>query len=339
MKLSEQEKSQLRNRISHSISNYIQRKRILKYSLGVASILLIALFSTNIFKTENRPISTINSVAKSLEHQQVSDEVQLVLSNNESIDIEGNDASIYYSKNGQKVTLGNSKYIHQNASEESDGNFNTLIVPYGKRSSIVLSDGSKIWLNSGSKLVFPAKFLGNGREVYLEGEAIFEVFHDKKRPFKVKLGQQDIEVLGTVFNVSNYVDDESITTVLKSGSVKINRNTDLKSNRSNSIVITPGTKAAFHKENNRLETKEVEVEKYFSWRDGVFIFKNDSMQSIMKKIARYYNIEIIINNKELAQTTFSGYLDVKDNVQNVMKTIKQTTKFDYVLNDKQLIIN
>src|SRR5690606_14028211 len=144
--------------------------------------------------------------------------------------------------------------------------------------------------------------------------------------------EQEIEVLGTVFNVSSYPDENVVSTVLKSGSVKIKY-------KQNNITLNPGKRAVYDRANNQSYVNKVDVEPYFSWRDGVFIFKSDSMESIMKKIARYYNVEIKIDNSELAKTTFSGYLDLRDNVENVIKTIQETTKFNYNIIDEKLIIN
>ena len=257
----------------------------------------------------------------------------------QKINISESEAAISYSKTGEHITIGSSKSVSQNSSEKENVVFNTLIVPYGKRSSIVLADGSKVWLNSGSKLVFPATFRKDKRVVFLEGEGIFEVAHDKSHPFVVRSGDQNIEVLGTVFNVSNYHDDKTISTVLKSGSIKISYKNSGAIKSDESVTIKPNTLAVYNRNDQNIATQKVEIEKYFSWRDGVFIFKNDSMESIMKKVSRYYNIEIVINDTELAKTTFSGYLDVKNNVENVIKIIQETTNFDYTITNNQLSIN
>ena len=163
--------------------------------------------------------------------------------------------------------------------------------------------------------------------------------HDKAHPFIVKSGEQNIEVLGTVFNISNYHDDDAIATVLKSGSIKINYNNSEDEKLSGSVILKPNTLALYDRNDMQIQTQRVEVEKYFSWRDGVFIFKNDSMRSIVKKLSRYYNIEIIINDETLAANTFSGYLDMKDDVESVIKMIQETTKFEYTMRTNKLIIN
>ena len=265
--------------------------------------------------------------------------MKLYLNNNQNVEITEDNSSISYSNTGQEVIIDDSKLLKQRSSKGKDIVFNTLIVPYGKRSEIKLSDGSKVWLNSGSKFVFPASFSKGKREVYLEGEAIFDVAHDKNHPFIVKANNHEIEVLGTVFNVSNYSDENSIRTVLKSGSVKINFKKNALINSNESVKIIPGTMSVYNRKDMHINTKKVEVEKHFSWRDGVFIFKNDPLHIIMKKISRYYNVEIIINNRDLANQTFSGYLDVKDKVENVISTIEETTEFQSIFKNNTILIN
>lgn len=340
--LSKQERAQLKQRVISSVYRYVRCRTILKYGIGATAATIAILLSIGIFNTFNRSSSSIESYAKTLKDKNISNKVKLVLGDEQYVEISQDTSSISYSSTGDKVKIGNEKLISQNTSNQNQVVFNTLIVPYGKRSEIMLSDGSKVWLNSGSKLIFPAHFSEDKREVYLEGEAIFEVAHRQKQPFLVKSEHHEIEVLGTVFNVSNYKDDDAIYTILKRGSVQINLTKDQLFNAEKSIKITPGTMATFDKAQREIKTSAVETEPYFSWRNGVFIFKNDSLKSIMKKISRYYNVEIIINDKNLANETFSGYLDVKENIEHVIQTIQETesSNFEYYLTkDNKLIIN
>ncbi len=340
--LSQDERAQLKRRITGSVYSYMKRGRLLKYGIGITSVVLVVLFSFGIFNTSVPNPASIENFAKSIEKLEPSNKVQLVLSADHNIEISEDDSAISYSSTGEQVQIGKEHSVSQETSSKEKTIFNTLIVPFGKRSEIVLSDGSKVWLNSGSKLIFPANFSADKREVYLEGEAVFEVVHRQKQPFLVKSEHQEIEVLGTVFNISNYKDDNAVYTVLQSGSIQINLTDDNLFKNSKSLKIIPGTLATFDKKEKVIQTKSVATEPYFSWRDGIFIFKNDSLKSIMKKISRYYNVEVLIHDKDLANETFSGYLDVKENIENVMQTIKatQSSEFDYQLTqDNKLIIN
>lgn len=334
------EKRQLKARINDSVDAYIRkRKRIRFASFGAASIVLLVSIGGFIRNYNNS--SAIENYAKTLElvHTPKDAPVKLLLNNDQNIEIEEENAIIAYSKTGEEVNVGGSNAVSQNASKEEKLVYNTLIVPYGKRSEILLSDGSKVWLNSGSKLVFPASFHGSKREVFLEGEGIFEVAHNKKQPFIVKSDNHEVEVLGTVFNVSNYPDEGAIKTVLKSGSVQLNYKNDAFFIAKKSVKITPGTMAVFSKNEKQMKTETVAIEKYFSWRDGVFIFENDSFQDIVKKIARYYNLEITIENKTLAKELFSGQLDVNGSIEEVLKTIQLIADFEYEINDNHITIN
>jgi len=340
--LSTEEKSYLKQKIKGSVYRYILRKRSLKFVLGAAAAAVVILFSVSIFNRVLPNSSPLENFANAQKDQSSNGHVKLILSDKKNIEIAEDNSTIAYSHSGQNVKIGTSKLIRQETLEQKDIVYNTLIVPYGKRSEIVLADGSKVWLNSGSKLIFPAVFLGDKREVYLEGEAIFEVIHNEKQAFVVKTDKQNIEVLGTVFNVSNYPEDNNIYTVLKSGSIQLSYKNNSILQTTEHIQISPNTLTTYNKMDQSIATDSVDVEKYFSWRDGIFIFKNDSLKSIMKKIARYYNVEIVINDQNLANQTFSGYLDVKESIENVMKTIEETetSRFEYQLTENnKLIIN
>lgn len=340
--ISKEEKSKLKHRIERSVYTYAQKRRIKKYAFRFAAASILLLVSIGIFNHQNQTDSPIESFVNSSTSDHQTNEVQLILNENKNIEITDENLEITYSNNGENVAIGKSKSVNQKLKESKEMVFNTLIVPYGKRSEIVLSDGTKVWINSGSKLIFPATFLKGNREVYLEGEAIFDVTYNKHQPFIVKSKNQDIEVLGTVFNVSNYDDDDAVFTILKSGSINLHyKNTNLLSSQSE-LKITPNTLATYYKEAKTIHTETVDVETYFSWRDGVFIFKNDALKTIMKKLSRYYNVEISITDKDLANQTFSGYLDVNQDLEHVMQIIKEaeSSQFNYQLTtNKKLIIN
>ncbi|MBK5213456.1 MAG: FecR domain-containing protein [Flavobacteriaceae bacterium] len=340
-KLSKKDKSHLRKRIYNSIYSFKRRKRILKFTIAASVVFLIGFVTVSLVKTKVDH-SAIEKFAETQNESIHTKNIQLVLSDKKSIAISETDAKISYSKSGKKVNVGHSSYVEQDAISSGEPVFNTLIVPFGKRSEITLSDGSKVWLNSGSKLIFPARFASDKREVYLEGEAIFEVSHNKYSPFFVKARNHEIKVLGTIFNLSNYSDDDAVYTVLKRGSVQINYTSNTLFNSEKKITMKPGTMVTYEKAKYAVYETNVNTEQYFSWRDGIFIFKNDSLKSIMKKVARYYNVEIIIVDSARANETFSGYLDVKDSIESVLATIKETepSGFEYTfLTDHKIIIN
>lgn len=327
--VTDSDKRRLKERIFTSIEQIKRKKRLRFYYGAAASVMLLVAFGAynNLIKEESAITDFVNT--SDFVNNNV-DQVTILLDDDEGVNLEGDNTSIVYSKDGEELVVDNSKTLKQNENSKPKIKFNTLIVPYGKRSNLKLSDGTMVWLNAGSKLVYPTAFNSKTREVYLVGEASFDVAHDAEHPFKVLTGNQEIEVLGTVFNVSSYPDDIDNFVVLKSGSVKVAHNIQAKKNlfsRGNKIesVITPGTKANLNLITNKVTTKQVNVDDYFAWMDGVLILKNNDLNFIVKKLSRYYNIKIAIENKELSNETFSGYLDLKDNVENVLEVLKQST--------------
>lgn len=332
--LSSSEKKELRDRIMHSALRIKARKRNSRILLSTAATLALLFGISLFFERDTEP--SIQDFVKTSPHVDLknAEGVTLILGEGENLNLNGDNSSIKYSQTGKEVDLGSGKTVNQESVIHEKSIFNTLVVPYGKRTDVQLSDGTVVWLNSGSKLVYPAVFSGKSREVYLEGEAIFEVTHDPKKPFRVISHTQEIEVLGTVFNVSHYNDDELMNTVLKSGSVQVSYKDDDR----RKVKLNPGTMASFNPKTLNVQTKQVNVEDHFSWREGFLKLKNDNLKFIMTKLSRYYNIEILIASEELGGQTFSGNLDIKEDVNKVIHLIRETTDFKIETNENQIIL-
>lgn len=330
--MDEQEKKELRSRIITSANSYKTRrwkKQITSLSIAAS---LLAVLSMGLYHYSGTEASIVEYAQTSQEINN-NDEVQLIIDGGNKIVIENSHTSIAYQAMGAFVSIADSLRGQQEVTIDSPNSYNTLIVPYGKRSQITLSDGTKVWLNSGSKLTYPPIFKGKNREVHLIGEAIFDVSHNPQKPFKVISSTQTIEVLGTVFNVSNYPEDKEIKTILKSGSVSISYKSNSIFPSANKIKITPGTLARFDKADPQVKTEDVDVENYFSWREGVLIFKNNNLQFITQKLSRYYNIDFIFEEEALESETFSGYLKLTDSVESVLNTLQQVTDLEYIASD------
>ncbi len=197
-----------------------------------------------------------------------------------------------------------------------------VIIPYGKRSEITLADGTKVWLNAGSQLSYPLKFTGNTREVYLAGEAFFEVESNALKPFHVITGDMTIHVTGTRFNVTSYANDQTTQAVLLSGKIDAARNKRF----SRSLQLEPGERIVYNKQDDRFEKESVDVELYASWVNGYLIFENEPVENIFKKLERYYN-KNILTEKLSGQPTFTGKLDLADDLGKVLKNIGFSASF------------
>ena len=210
---------------------------------------------------------------------------------------------------------------------------NHIIIPYGKRSAITLADGTHIWLNSGSQISYPVAFKGDTREVYLSGEAYFDVNSDTKKPFIVVTRDIRIRVTGTSFNVSSYSADDYTQTVLVKGEVKIIQNTVL----AKSMEMKPGERVIFRKSGESFSKDRVDVAMYSSWINGFLIFDNELTTEIFKKLERIYN-QRIIADPGLSTITFSGKLDLQEDIKDVLDNIAFASGLNITRNGEYFII-
>ncbi|MBL7965951.1 MAG: FecR domain-containing protein [Prolixibacteraceae bacterium] len=316
--LTAEEKDFLGERINQRILGE-KRKRNLIW-IGSAAAILFLVGLTFVFQLADQ--SEIRNYALGITVKPDSDFTRLLLSGEKEIRIDSPQSRIEYSENGQEVKIDTQPQIEQQ-STSNDHSFNTVIVPYGKRSQITLSDNSKVYLNSGSKLIYPAKFDPDKREVYLEGEAIFEVAHDASHPFYVITHDLEVKVLGTIFNLSAYHDDKTVNTVLENGSVELRFESNSWLGFSK-VKMVPGMLAVFDPAAKNIDQTKVNTENYTSWKDGYLVLEKSTLESIAKKLSRYYNVSIGFDNPELALETFSGDLDLGNSAIQVLELIAQT---------------
>lgn len=212
--------------------------------------------------------------------------------------------------------------------------FNTIHVPFGKSVTLVLSDGSKTIINAGSSLRYPKTFLeGKGREVYLEGEAYFEVASNPEEPFKVISNHIKTQVLGTKFNVSAYPKDRNENIVLLEGSVQVST-VELDQER----ILEPNEMAVFQKSKNSLHSAKTNAMNHIAWTKGIMLFRNEKFSTIQRKLERHYNIEINCKDKDLLEQSFTGRFR-NESIEEVFKTFQRATPFNYNINDNKITIN
>ncbi|WP_413668396.1 FecR family protein [Mucilaginibacter sp. Mucisp86] len=209
--------------------------------------------------------------------------------------------------------------------------FNTLSTAMGEQYQVVLPDGTHVWLNAGSSLKYPVTFAGNERLVELIGEAYFEVFHNKAAPFRVKTRQQLVEVLGTHFNVNAYTDEKATATTLIEGSVKVTAATNHQN-----IVIKPGQQSTVS--TRILNVEEVDTDDAVAWKNGYFQFSDENLESIMKKVSRWYNVKVEFKDRSLQALNFSGTVSKYKNVSQVIKTLELTNVAHFKVQDNVIVI-
>lgn len=314
----------------------LYRKALYKRRLLQTAAVFFLLLSGSVMLFLHSEKPSIADFAQNTTEEITSGETRLILQGKNKIEIASENSNISYTSADGTVTVNNNKQIKQELAK-NEITYNTVIVPYGKRSKIVLADSSVIWLNSGSRFIYPVQFSGEKREVFLEGEALFEVAHNTHKPFSVITNNIEIKVLGTIFNVTAYPDDEFTNTVLTRGSVEIEYPGQSLLKHS-TLKITPGTSAIYNPEKKTITQQQVETKYYTSWCEGILLYHHQSLADIVKKLSRYYNVKITTDNVELAKTCFSGKLDLKEDVHKVLETIAFASNLEVETKNKQITI-
>jgi hypothetical protein len=263
----------------------------------------------------------------------------LILSNGQQVDIQKTDPNITVLKDQNAIKVDNDSILTNQPLIDKTSQkvrFNEIIVPFGKRTTLLLSDGTKVWLNAGSRLAFPQEFEARKREVFLEGEAIFEVAKRSGDPFSVNTKDIIVNVTGTIFNVSVYPDDASSSAVLAEGKIELTSKGGLFSKKD--IHMLPGTKVNYDPENKSMTTQQVDPQDYLSWRDGFMVIHGQKLQEILKKLSRYYNVGMVLEDQSIADESFSGRLDLKESPREVLAVISNMVPLSILERNNKIII-
>lgn len=216
----------------------------------------------------------------------------------------------------ERDAKGQIVYKIKGSSSDDIQKINTLSTPSGGIFSVVLSDGSKVWLNAASSIKFPAKFADNERRVEIKGEAYFEIEKDKKRPFFVKNGSSEIKVLGTHFNVMAYPDEYSSVLTLLEGLVQFNKG-------GHSELLTPGKQILYAESSDQTRQINANIEEVMAWKNNLFVFNNTNIDEIMKDLMRWYNVKVKYEG-EKPDISFTGVIPRNSNVSKVLKALELT---------------
>lgn len=253
-----------------------------------------------------------------------------IISENNSSNVKDAKGNIVGNQNGDKLVYGN-------GSDSEKLVYNTIKIPYGKKFRLQLSDGTFVHLNSGTTLKYPVKFIaGENRQVFLDGEAFFDVAKDKKHPFIVNADELNVRVLGTHFNVSNYPEDAATDVVLVEGSVGMYQSNE-EFDALKNVILKPGFKGSFNRENAKISTKAVITDIYTSWIDGGLTFRNMTFKNIITKLERRYNVTIINKNEKLANEKFNASFK-EESIENVMSYFNDIHGINYTIKNNQILI-
>ena len=330
--ISEEELSELWNKIEKSNKQKpLQRhSRLIQFAAVAASLAILFALSYTFLSKQSNNGSSLISIAKSMQVQGDSSAVQLILNNDKNITLDQENVTIEYNATGDVIV--NKQQVAHNIASNTNGpaqlsetnTYNQLIVPKGKRSSIVFGDGTKLWVNSGSRIVYPISFKKDKREIYVEGEVYLEVTKDKTRPFIVSTNKMNIAVLGTSFNVTAYTADKEQSVVLVTGAVEVNTDSNKK------IALTPNNRLTYT--GGQLDVENVDASLYVSWVEGLYIYNSEKLGTILDRLSRYYG-KTITYDARVSELRCSGKLDMKDELLDVLAGLAQTAPITWQYNE------
>ena len=302
-----------------------------KWSAAASILIIVGISGWLAVKNNTSKIKEINYQAIAVAPTSGSD-IKLILSDQTEKTFSTKEVDLKYNKDGQLETKAGKQVQTEELSKSTEAEpMNQLVVPRGKRSSVELADGSKLWLNSGSRAIYPVAFNGKIREIYIEGEGYLEVAHDASRPFFVVTDHVKVKVLGTKFNISAYKDDAHVSVVLVEGSVQASSATE-------NLVMKPNQILNYEKLTQRSTLEKTNVLEYVSWKDGWMLCNKECIQSIITKISRYYNVKINCNDPGLNSMTITGKLDLKSNCEDVLKVICTTAPLKYEIINNEIYL-
>jgi len=330
MNQSDQEK--IINEIKNKIKSQKQKKRVSSFRyLKLTKYAAIVLLSVGLGYYLNQPqieLKPIEEVVPTKVTLETSEGEQIIIeeSSTELIEIEG---KVIAKRKSKTIT-------YEKKLEAKELKYNTLNVPYGKRFNVELSDGSVVYLNSGTSIKFPVQFMeGKDREIEIEGEAFFDVAHDENNTFRVRSNGAILEVYGTKFNFKNFPEDPFSEIILTEGSVGVK--SDL--NDKEMVRIKPSFKAKLNKSGNDVEVTQVNTKLYTSWIDGRVVFRNENIDNLIMKLERLYNVSITNNNQKLSNNFFNATIYVEnETIEDVLNYLKEVYSIDYQVVKNKIII-
>ncbi|WP_422080623.1 FecR family protein [Ulvibacterium sp.] len=315
------QKDRRRTRILH-IRNYFKYAAIFVLAFGVGYF-----YWQNI--PESKPVNILTPKAEP---------VTITLDNGTTKIIKPEESIVLKDSKGNIIgKQDQTQLTYSKAVETEELIYNTLEVPYGKRFDVVLSDGTQVYLNAGTTLRYPINFLkGKKRNVFLSGEAYFEVAKDNDHPFVVSIGTMQIEVLGTAFNVSNYSEDSSMNTVLVEGSIILYQEKD-KDTKGSSTLLEPGFKAEWDKKDGIVSIEHVDTKVYTAWVEGKLVFRNTPFLKIRQSLERKYNVKIQNANIDLDKQLYDATFDI-ETIEEVLESFNRSYAIKYRIANNEVII-
>lgn len=319
---------------AHQIQTEKIAKKPIRLWIQIAAALFLVIGSGlfyNYYQTKNTPQSLSNFTNDIASGK---NSATLTLANGKQILLSDASTGELAKEVGVSITKTAEEQLiyHISATTKPSGatQFNTLSTKNGETYQVQLPDGTSVWLNAASSIKYPTSFTTlSSRRVELSGEGYFEVAKDKAHPFIVNTGKQEVTVLGTHFNINAYADEPEMKTTLLEGAIKL----DLPE-KTNGVILKPGQQASVKSTN--INVTEVNPNAAVDWKNGKFRFKNEPLQSILRKVSRWYNVEIIYIGDQQDLPTFSGSVSRFDNVSSILHMLEKTSEVKFSLDGRTI---
>ncbi|MBK1439118.1 FecR domain-containing protein [Parapedobacter sp. ISTM3] len=335
------DKERLWNSITYTVSNSAVPVRVRQYkwiglAAGAAAIVLVTAIGLWLSRPDVQGTGDLLTQLAQAQRTDLSamDSVRLTSSAGEVLSI-GDNTVVRY--RDSMLTITDSRGIQRELTLNSADIYNTLSVPYGKRTEVMLSDGTRIWLNAGSRLVFPVFFAGDSRDVYLEGEGYFDVARQGGKPFAVHLADMEVNVVGTSFNISAYADDDFSSAVLLTGEIML---TSKQRDGFRAVRLKPGKKATLSRMDQQLTLADASGEDDISWTKKQLILKSVPVHSLIRRLERVYNTAVVLaDGAEAGDEKISGRLDLTQPLADVLSDIYESDIYRINQEERRIVIS
>lgn len=320
------------NRYDDQLETPQKNKHIISFISIAASVSLVISFSFHFF---NKPLTPLLEAYPAQEPTSAT-HTTLSLANGTNIPLEKEHATIEVENDGKSILIEKTEIV-KNEEINSSAEFNQLNVPYGRTARLTLADGTMVWLNAGSQLVFPSSFNSETREVLLRGEGFFDVAHNQEKTFKVLTQEMTFTVLGTSFNINSYPDKSQVDAVLVEGSLHIENNSLFNKKEH---TLKPGEKSTFNIEHKQIRVHNVNTKLFTSWKDGHLTLHKNSLHNLVAQIENYYNCSIDVPS-ELAkkQIEITGKILLDEDPEQVYKALSDLIDVTYQIKDNKVIMS
>jgi transmembrane sensor len=337
--MSSSEKLQAKERMFHAINSRIFSaetpvKKISLYNhiarFSVAAAIFIIAFTGLYFYQQQNGHNAVQTTRAQITPGK--NKAVLTLGNGKKISLTDASNGQIAIQSGIKIVKTKSGQLIYEISATADSkkvDYNSIEAPIGGQWQVILPDQSRVWLNALSSITYPTRFTNGERRVKITGEVYFEIAHNKDMPFRVESREQTVEVLGTHFNVTAYNDEKIMRTTLLEGSVKV-------LNHGRTVLLVPGQQVQVSDKSMNV-TDNVDLDDVIAWKNGYFKF-NENVESIMNKIARWYNVEVVYEYKPDAKIGFGGEISRNRDLKEVLETIEYSGKVHFKTEGRRIIV-